>query len=449
MEKPKDLDKLLSDLQAFLLILDWENLSFIAQAKKKSIAELLSRLQDPPSEDAEYMTMSCISTSGSSSRSDSASDPHHGTKTTVCPQEPPFSPSSRKPQEEEQATEESYEEAEPVNPLAQSSTGTISLHKSGSVDTDSSHYESYGEEEDCVTDRAHYIQWPPSSSSHTDPEPQICGFLWRKKWLGQWAKQLFLVRDHFLLCYRSAKDQQPLLELDLHSCCVTYKTKGSRKVQYKLKIAGATETLVIGFQSQEQAEEWRKVIEKRRSFHQAPSSNNSPVPPTADRKRNSHRIKSSCPSSESKEENTLTQPLPLTKELGKVSLGKSQHDYQVQGALQPQEKDFHLSQKALTLLENEGMRKGLDLTIGRKALPRLEQACRMSTRLKAGSEMNLLAIGKSLKQASSSISSAASEISFLVPILKRTASAKSSLKRTPSMLTSEKGDFFQRTKTLH
>lgn len=40
------LARLVSDLQAFLLLLDSENLSYIAQAQKKSISELLNKLQD-------------------------------------------------------------------------------------------------------------------------------------------------------------------------------------------------------------------------------------------------------------------------------------------------------------------------------------------------------------------------------------------------------------------
>ncbi len=40
------LARLVSDLQAFLLVLDSENLSYIAQAQKKSITELLYKLQD-------------------------------------------------------------------------------------------------------------------------------------------------------------------------------------------------------------------------------------------------------------------------------------------------------------------------------------------------------------------------------------------------------------------
>ncbi|NXM87046.1 AF1L2 protein, partial [Oenanthe oenanthe] len=91
-------------------------------------------------------------------------------------------------------------------------------------------------------------------------EAQLCGFLWRKRWLGRWAKQLFIVREHVLLCFRCAADLQPVLELDLRGCRVTYKDKRGQKMPHALKVTGtAGEALVIGFQSRQQAEDWRKV----------------------------------------------------------------------------------------------------------------------------------------------------------------------------------------------
>ncbi|NWR52726.1 AF1L2 protein, partial [Regulus satrapa] len=84
-------------------------------------------------------------------------------------------------------------------------------------------------------------------------EAQLCGFLWRKRWLGQWAKQLFI-------CFRCAADLQPVLELDLRGCRVTSKDKRGKKMPHALKVtAAAGEVLVIGFQSRQQAEDWRKV----------------------------------------------------------------------------------------------------------------------------------------------------------------------------------------------
>uniref|UniRef100_A0A8C8AI16 PH domain-containing protein n=1 Tax=Otus sunia TaxID=257818 RepID=A0A8C8AI16_9STRI len=155
--------------------------------------------------------------------------------------------------------DDSYEDAETLGPGR--------CGGSGGADTDSSHYESYGEDEDGVTDRAHYLRRPPATGPDPEPpgppEAQLCGFLWRKRWLGQWAKQLFIVREHVLLCFRCAADPQPVLELDLRGCHVAYKAKRGKKMPHALKVTGtAGEELVIGFQSRQQAEDWRKVIEE-------------------------------------------------------------------------------------------------------------------------------------------------------------------------------------------
>ncbi|XP_069070083.1 actin filament-associated protein 1-like 2 isoform X2 [Pleurodeles waltl] len=306
MENRRDLDRLLSDLRAFLLVLDQEKLSLEAQMKKESMVALLARLQNSPAEDAEYMTMNCIASSGGNgchrdpgictarkgckSQNSSEKENFQGIPAPRCrlPLHLP-TPESERPnlglpshlQQQEQ--DDSYEEAEPLSPRGHSNAG--------SADTDSSHYESYGEEDECVKDRAHYIQWSASSGVSNGSgrtESQICGFLWRKKWLGQWAKQLFIIREHLLLCYKCARDLQPLLQLDLRGCRVAYKPKHSKKMQHELKICGSSETLVMGFQSRQQAEEWRKVIEDVSSSPLwNPSSNNSPALPGKDRSKNS------------------------------------------------------------------------------------------------------------------------------------------------------------------
>ncbi|XP_019908077.1 actin filament-associated protein 1-like 2 isoform X1 [Esox lucius] len=265
------LNRLITDLHSFLAVLDSENLSYIAQAQKKSISELLSKLQDTPVEDAEYMIMSCPSGAPSNdlretqlSRTDylfqSGSDldsaveplsfvstewPRKGSKGPAVPPHPP-----------EGLDEDCYEEAEPFVPIN---------HPTDQIDSDSSHYESYGEEdeEEFVKDRAHYIQWSSSQPClRPAPESRICGYLWRKKWLGQWTKQLFLIRNNLLLCYKCAKDLHPLVEMNLHGCQVVYKSKHNKKMQHELKVVAGSDTVVMGFQSCQQAEEWRKIIEE-------------------------------------------------------------------------------------------------------------------------------------------------------------------------------------------
>lgn len=43
-------------------------------------------------------------------------------------------------------------------------------------------------------------QWPSTEASiELMKDARICAFLWRKKWLGQWAKQLCVIRENRLL----------------------------------------------------------------------------------------------------------------------------------------------------------------------------------------------------------------------------------------------------------
>ncbi|XP_047197071.1 actin filament-associated protein 1-like 2 [Hippoglossus stenolepis] len=273
MDKQKVLSKLLWDLQSFLSVLDSENLSYIAQAQKKSISELLSKLQthDTPVEDAEYMIMSCPSSSPSNELTDtpwtgvfssellSNQDSCVWLKNEIQgPTVPPHPPGGLGSDDDE----DTYEEAEPYIPA---DTTTSNTEK---ADSDSSHYESYGDEDDeedegeeLVKDRAHYIQWSASQPClRPAPESRLCGYLWRRKWLGQWTKQLFIIRNNELLCYKCARDLLPHLELNLRGCQLVYKSKSNRKIQHQLKLVLlGSDTLVLGYSSFQQADEWRRV----------------------------------------------------------------------------------------------------------------------------------------------------------------------------------------------
>ncbi|KAM7415519.1 hypothetical protein PAMA_017838 [Pampus argenteus] len=267
MDKQKVLAKLIWDLQSFLSVLDSENLSYIAQAQKKSISELLSKLQtqDMPVEDAEYMIMSCQSSSPSNELTDAPGTEGVWTSELVSKQDssvwlrngiqgpvvPPVPPGGLGGDDDE----DTYEEAEPYLPDTEK------------AESDSSHYESYGEEDDddkLVKDRAHYIQWSASQPClRPIPESRLCGYLWRRKWLGQWTKQLFIIRNDVLLCYKCAQDLLPQLELNLRGCQLVYKSKSNRKIQHQLKLMLlGSETLVLGYNSFQQADEWRKVIQE-------------------------------------------------------------------------------------------------------------------------------------------------------------------------------------------
>ncbi|XP_074784635.1 actin filament-associated protein 1-like 2 isoform X3 [Athene noctua] len=652
MARQRDLDKLLSDLRSFLLILDRESLSAAARAKKKSVADLLSQLQSPQSEDAEYMIMRCLSPSPGTPQGRASL----GTRTTdsaggrVCECRPASALSlqggSKAPGvSPSPPADDSYEDAEPLGPGR--------CDGSGGADTDSSHYESYGEDEDGVKDRAHYLRRPlapgPDPEPSSPPEAQLCGFLWRKRWLGQWAKQLFIVREHVLLCFRCAADPQPVLELDLRGCHVAYKAKRGKKMPHALKVTGtAGEELVIGFQSRQQAEDWRKVIEEVSSdapsglaaisVPASPSSrlgraagsqlgeeeedgsrqsparsprpgrdakggflavrlrgrwqrlwcavrqgalrmfpepggaqrpvcalrldgcNVSPGGATGSPQRLRIRIAqrgrelallqtrsdeereawlktlrargggepasdtphtetprlgdaSGCPGAgglllrrvptpNAYMDDPFGQPPPaeapkhLYSNVERLQQLQQSLDRAVQGqrkrpvsvlpaaacssappsqaapaaalrgrAASPQRakvtpelrsRDLSRSQRTLTLPERKGARDGLDILLGRRAFPKLEEkvgqlerACRMKGRLKAGSEMNLLAIGKSLKgHLAATATSAGSEGSFLTPLLRRTASAKSALKPSlkPSPVLIERGKVLQKKK---
>ncbi|XP_067250096.1 actin filament-associated protein 1-like 2 isoform X3 [Chanodichthys erythropterus] len=262
MDKQKVLARLVSDLQAFLLVLDSENLSYIAQAQKKSISELLYKLQDnkdTPAEDAEYMIMNCPSGGPSDLRESTTAEAHlteeHLSVTSIERLQQGSMSSAVPPQPPCLEDEDCYEEAEPF---------VLASQTTDKVDSDSSHYESYGEEEEeFVKDRAHYIQWSSSQPClRPVPESRICGYLWRKKWLGQWTRQLFIIKHDSLLCFKCAKDLHPLLELHLTGCYVVYKSKNSKKMQHELKVVAGADTIILGFQSSMQAEEWRKIIEE-------------------------------------------------------------------------------------------------------------------------------------------------------------------------------------------
>ncbi|XP_038641423.1 actin filament-associated protein 1-like 2 isoform X1 [Scyliorhinus canicula] len=301
-----NLDQLFSELQSFLKVLDTESLSCAAESKKESVAELLQELngsscpQQPgfmPAEDADYMFMSCVTLTENRSEMEIAANANEWRNVLEIIEDaeeispcPPLSDdfqvqvartlSSPTPhQPKEVHPDDSYEEAEPLSPLAQCSADC--------ADSDSSHYESYGEEDMSGNNRTASLRWLPTDSP-TQPLPhsRICGFLWRKKWLGQWTKQLFLIRDQVLMCYKCLKDQYPLMELSLLGSRVAYKFKRSKKIQHELKITTASnETVVLGLQSREQTEDWRKVVEEVSSNTRPRASPwNSPKMPGAENK---------------------------------------------------------------------------------------------------------------------------------------------------------------------
>ncbi|XP_032869775.1 actin filament-associated protein 1-like 1 [Amblyraja radiata] len=116
-----------------------------------------------------------------------------------------------------------------------------------------------------------------------------------------------------------------------------------------------------------------------------------------------------------------------------------------------------------TQTDKKDFKEAMDPLPERKALPRLEEkmrrleqaVLRAKERVKSGSELNLLSLSKTFKRAScghslalfsSSSETADPEVAIVSPILRRTASAKCSLRRAPSVLGVERGRVLQKTK---
>ncbi|XP_077445475.1 actin filament-associated protein 1 isoform X6 [Stigmatopora argus] len=153
-----------------------------------------------------------------------------------------------------------YEEAVPLSP------GKAPEYITSNYDSDamSSSYESYDEEEEDEDKRGQKTrhQWPSAEASmDLVKDARICAFLLRKKRFGQWSKLLCVVKDNKLLCYKTSKDQTPQMELTLSGCGVSHVPKDGKKKRHELKIVPpGADALVLAVQSEEQAEQWLKVM---------------------------------------------------------------------------------------------------------------------------------------------------------------------------------------------
>ncbi|XP_070707728.1 actin filament-associated protein 1-like 2 [Pempheris klunzingeri] len=272
MEKHKVLDQLLMELHRFLLILDKETLSGNATIQKGLLSDLLQSYRASNGADEEYIYMNKVIVGGKDKDDkDDRSDLVNGkaAKYVPVPQKslpdlpPPRAgvvgrepfPLPALPAPACTDTSESYyEEAQPYEETFNDDGEAVS-----------SSYESYDEEE--VTrgkSESAQHQWPSAEASiELMKDARICAFLWRKKWLGQWAKQLCVIKDHRLLCYKSSKDQTPLLDVSLLGCTVVYKEKQPKRKEHKLKVIPVGgEAIVLGLQSKEQTEQWLRVIQE-------------------------------------------------------------------------------------------------------------------------------------------------------------------------------------------
>ncbi|XP_025906372.1 actin filament-associated protein 1-like 2 isoform X2 [Nothoprocta perdicaria] len=268
MEKYRALEQLLTELEDFLRILDKENLSSTAVVKKSFLSDLLRVYTKSSGGDEEYIYMNKVTIhkqQGDQEKQDQALDRRDSLSNgdvgvhSSPPQKslpdlpPPKIPETKQPLVPKiESPEGYYEEAEPYD---------ISVNEDG--DAVSSSYESYDEEESSKGKSATH-QWPSTEATiELMKDARICAFLWRKKWLGQWAKQLCVIKDTRLLCYKSSKDHSPQLDVNLLGCTVIHKEKQVKKKEHKLKIIPANaDVIVLGLQSKDQAEQWLRVIQE-------------------------------------------------------------------------------------------------------------------------------------------------------------------------------------------
>uniref|UniRef100_A0A8C0BEX0 Actin filament-associated protein 1-like 2 n=1 Tax=Buteo japonicus TaxID=224669 RepID=A0A8C0BEX0_9AVES len=266
--KIQTLEQLLTELEDFLRILDKENLSSTAVVKKSFLSDLLRVYTKSSGGDEEYIYMNKVTIhkqQGDQEKQDKALDRRNSLTNgdsglhSSPPQKslpdlpPPKIPETKQPPVPKiESPEGYYEEAEPYD---------VSVNEDG--EAVSSSYESYDEEESSKGKSATH-QWPSTEATiELMKDARICAFLWRKKWLGQWAKQLCVIKDTRLLCYKSSKDHSPQLDVNLLGCTVIHKEKQVRKKEHKLKIIPTNaDVIVLGLQSKDQAEQWLRVIQE-------------------------------------------------------------------------------------------------------------------------------------------------------------------------------------------
>uniref|UniRef100_A0A8C5T464 Actin filament-associated protein 1-like 2 n=1 Tax=Malurus cyaneus samueli TaxID=2593467 RepID=A0A8C5T464_9PASS len=238
-------------LEAGFKILDKENLSSTAVVKKSFLSDLLKVYTKSSGTDEENQGWAL---DRKSSLTNGDSGLHLSPPQKSLPDlPPPKIPETKQPAVPKiESPEGYYEEAEPYD---------VSVNEDG--EAVSSSYESYDEEESSKGKSATH-QWPsPEATIELMKDARICAFLWRKKWLGQWAKQLCVIKDTRLLCYKSSKDHNPQLDVNLLGCTVIHKEKQVRKKEHKLKIIPTNaDVIVLGLQSKDQAEQWLRVIQE-------------------------------------------------------------------------------------------------------------------------------------------------------------------------------------------
>ncbi|XP_019939805.1 actin filament-associated protein 1-like 1 isoform X1 [Paralichthys olivaceus] len=326
------MEGLVNELGVLLKMLDQENLSSSTQEKKTSVWNLLQQLQPSvPGTDYIYMN-SAVYRNGTSfveslfetfdcelgdlkdDVDDTKEDKNTQTDTLnqSCADSPALhSADSPPPLPTTPPPEEYYEEAVPLSPgklpeyiitRVRSSppnsiedgyedaennypTTCINSHRKNSYnDSDalSSSYESYEEDEEERSPGVQLThQWPSDESSMPPARDcRICAFLLRKKRFGQWAKQLTVIRENRLQCYKSSKDTCPYVDLLLPQCTVVYAPKDSKRKHHELRFTLPNgDALVLAVQSKEQAHRWLRVVREVCGQSTGPEESASPISP--------------------------------------------------------------------------------------------------------------------------------------------------------------------------
>ncbi|KAG8439265.1 hypothetical protein GDO86_005473 [Hymenochirus boettgeri] len=308
MEKIKVLDQLLPELNVLLKLLDHEFLSTTTREKQSAVCSILRQLQPSPGDDLDFQYVNTAAYHNGTSFVESLfeefdcalhdlrdmQDEYRDSCENVSCQPPPPPSVPPPPLPTTPPPEDYYEEAVPLGPgkfpeyitSRNSSSPPNSIEDGYYEEADnnyplthingeqknsynesdglSSSYESYDEEDDEVKAQRLMHQWPSQEASiHLVRDSRICAFLLRKKRFGQWAKQLTLIKDNKLLCYKSSKDRQPHMEISLCLCSVVYVPKDGRRKKHELRFSLPNgELLVLAVQSCEQAEEWLRVIKE-------------------------------------------------------------------------------------------------------------------------------------------------------------------------------------------
>ncbi|XP_054647239.1 actin filament-associated protein 1-like 1 isoform X3 [Dunckerocampus dactyliophorus] len=309
----KSMEVLVSELNALLKLLDQETLSSSTQEKKTSVWNLLQKIQpsvsgtdyiymnsavyrngtsfveslfekfdcelgdlkdvtDDLKRDKDTQTETLKQNCGNSSAVHSVDSPPP-LPTTPPPEDyyeeaVPLSPGkmpeyiiTRVRPSPPNSIEDGYEDADSNYP-----TTRINSHRKNSYnDSDalSSSYESYEEDEEERSPGVRLThQWPSDESSMPPTRDcRICAFLLRKKRFGQWAKQLTVIRENRLQCYKSSKDTCPYVDLLLPQCTVVYAPKDSKRKHHELRFTLPNgDALVLAVQSKEQAHRWLRVV---------------------------------------------------------------------------------------------------------------------------------------------------------------------------------------------